>query len=286
MRLAEVLHPSIPQMQTVRPRVFIGSSTEALSVARAIQVELETELDTTIWYQGVFGPSASTLESLDHLVRDFDAAVLVLTPDDVTGSRGGMGSTPRDNVLYELGLFAGALGRHRVFIVRPRDVSLELPSDLLGLTVGLYRLRSDGNLQVAVAPACTRIRQAVRTLFSAEEPASMEFGTPILPMSPRRRRRRSLGAAVSRTPCGYHPIVNISETGALIEAHGPLPVGRMIDFDLTLENGESLKVKAAVVRNQPPEWGRTAGIGVMFRDLDERARAALKRYIESDITVS
>jgi predicted nucleotide-binding protein len=47
----------------------------------------------------------------------FDFAILVLTPDDLTQSRGKQQPSPRDNVVFELGLFIGALGRDRVFMV-------------------------------------------------------------------------------------------------------------------------------------------------------------------------
>ena len=47
-----------------RPPMFIGSSSEGLSIARAIQVELENDVDATIWDQGVFGLSQSSLEAL------------------------------------------------------------------------------------------------------------------------------------------------------------------------------------------------------------------------------
>jgi hypothetical protein len=142
-------------------RVFIGSSSEGLDVAQALQAELDGEFETTIWNQGIFGLSATGLESLEEALRDFDYAVLVLTPDDVVTKRGEALSTPRDNVVYEAGLFMGSLGRHRTFFVAPRAERLGLPADLAGITVALYRDRDDGNIRAAIGPVATNIRVAI-----------------------------------------------------------------------------------------------------------------------------
>ncbi len=67
-----------------------------------------------------------------------DFAVLVLTPDDVTESRGASQLSPRDNVLFECGLFMGRLGRERAFIVCDKSTKLKLPSDLAGVSLIPY----------------------------------------------------------------------------------------------------------------------------------------------------
>ena len=92
-----------------KPRVFIGSSKEGHSVAEYIQLGLDHEAECTTWSQGVFGLSKTTSESLFHATRKFDYAVLVLTPDDLNLTRGKEQNVPRDNVVFELGLFMGAL---------------------------------------------------------------------------------------------------------------------------------------------------------------------------------
>ncbi|WP_437937308.1 TIR domain-containing protein [Sorangium sp. So ce341] len=144
-----------------RPRIFIGSSVEGLRVAEHIQLGLDYDADCTVWSQGVFGLSGGTLESLCSAVRDFDFAVLVLTPDDLVQKRGQAMNSPRDNVLFELGLFMGALGRERTFIVHCRDEPMGLPSDLAGVTAATFARRADGNLQAALGAVCTQIRNAV-----------------------------------------------------------------------------------------------------------------------------
>src|SRR5439155_16414494 len=68
---------------------------------------------------------------------------------------------PRDNVLFELGLFMGALGRNRTFVVHSRTTPPMMPSDLAGITPATFEERS--NLEAALGPACTKIRRAIET---------------------------------------------------------------------------------------------------------------------------
>lgn len=158
--------PIVPQLQpATKPRVFIGSSStpDALNVAGAIQVELEYGAEPKVWNQSVFGPSAGTLEALQKATQSFDFAVLVFTPDDRLVSGDSERPTARDNVVFELGLFMGTFGRHRTFIVHPRDAALHLPTDLAGITALTYDPnRSDRDIQAAVGPACTKIKRAIR----------------------------------------------------------------------------------------------------------------------------
>lgn len=153
-----------PDAPNRKPSVFIGSSSEGLQVARCLQMEMDYEAEVTIWHQGVFGLSGGTLESLVRKVSDFDFAVLVLTPDDVVRKREKINDAPRDNVLFELGLFMGTLGRERTYIVHPR-VQIDLPSDLAGITPATYEPnRSDGNLQAAVGSAAAKMLAEIKRL--------------------------------------------------------------------------------------------------------------------------
>ncbi len=151
-------------MSRIRPCVFVGSSSEGLPIAETIQVLLDSTCEVTIWSQGVFGLSQGTLESLVGVLDDFDFAVLVLTPDDLVSSRATEGSAPRDNVLFELGLFMGALGRTRTFIVYDRKANLKLPSDLAGVSAATYEPHASGNFESALGAASTRIKQQVNKL--------------------------------------------------------------------------------------------------------------------------
>ena len=147
-----------------KARLFVGSSVEGLSVANEIQALLDHDAEVTVWHQGVFGPSGGTLESLVQMATTFDFAVLVLTPDDVLTKREQSKNAPRDNVLFELGLFIGTLGRERTYFVHPRE-DMALPSDLAGINPITYDAnRSDNNLQAAIGPVATSIRSQLKKL--------------------------------------------------------------------------------------------------------------------------
>jgi hypothetical protein len=148
-------------MEAKKPYVFIGSSKEGHPVAEAIQQNLEFCSEPQIWSQGGFGLSGGTLESLVKKLDEIDFAVLVLTPDDIVESRGEARPAPRDNVLFELGLFVGGLGRERTFMVCDRSVELKLPSDLAGITRATYEPPQSRTWQGAVGAACTAIKDEI-----------------------------------------------------------------------------------------------------------------------------
>ncbi len=151
-------------MARKRPSIFVGSSSEGIRVAKAIQVLLDPSCEVAIWNQGIFGLSQGTLESLVSALDQFDFAILALTPDDLVSSRNHDSPAPRDNVLFELGLFIGGLGRDRTFIVYDRTASLKLPSDLAGVTMATFEPHSSGCLQSALGAAATKIEERIEKL--------------------------------------------------------------------------------------------------------------------------
>ena len=146
----------------MKPRVFIGSSTEGLDVAENLNLRLSRSCETVLWNAGAFGVSETYIGSLEKALGEVEFAVLVVTPDDLRDRRGEAGRIPRDNVVFELGLFMGRLGRDRTFIVcDPQTV--ELPSDLSGVVTAEFdSRRRDGDVRNAVAPAATEILHAIR----------------------------------------------------------------------------------------------------------------------------
>ena len=142
-----------------RPIIFVGSSTEGLIYAKALQQNLDHAMQVVLWSQGVFGLSDGTLENLVEKLQSVDFAALVITPDDLIQSRGNLQASPRDNVLLELGLCIGTLGRERSFLVYDRSSNIKLPTDLAGITHATFQPHSDGNAQAALGVACTHIEQ-------------------------------------------------------------------------------------------------------------------------------
>jgi CRP/FNR family cyclic AMP-dependent transcriptional regulator len=140
-----------------QPAVFIGSSSEGLRVAECLHQALRrAELVPHLWSNGVFECSKTTIEDLARLAAESDFAILVLTKDDVTISRGVRTAGPRDNVVFELGLFMGSLTRSRTYLLAPAGLDLKIPTDLLGVTFLTYK-RRPGSLS-------RRLREPLRTI--------------------------------------------------------------------------------------------------------------------------
>lgn len=145
----------------LRPKVFIGSSKQNLRIATVLGEGLEEEaaVEVTIWDEGFFSLNRGILENLLDQLDQFDFAVLVLAPDDMTISKDQLSPSTRDNVLFECGLFMGRLGRDRVFIVYDESIDLKIPSDLAGVTLAPY----DGNRASGPTPSVA-VRKAVRLI--------------------------------------------------------------------------------------------------------------------------
>ena len=162
----------------MKPKLFIGSSVEGLNIAYAVQNNLVHRVEVTVWDQGVFNLSQSALESLVELLERMDFGVFIFTPDDLVTIRGEENRIVRDNVLFELGLFVGRLGRQRSFILKPSQDELRLPTDLLGITPATYETdRSDGNMRAATGPASNEIRENISKLGPHSKGSGIEAGS-------------------------------------------------------------------------------------------------------------
>src|SRR5712692_4371137 len=120
-----------------KPRIFLGSSGKQAKLLQAITRGLEEVAAVEPWTT-TFNPGRSTLDRLVELSQEVDFAAFVFAQDDWTmadASQPGEAS-PRDNVVFEAGLFGGALGIRRTFILHANGA--KLPSDLLGLTSVRY----------------------------------------------------------------------------------------------------------------------------------------------------
>jgi hypothetical protein len=201
--------------------LFIGSSVESLRVAYAIQENLQYNAEVTVWTQGLFDLSEVTVESLMNAASSFDFAAFVFSPDDVIRIRESNYRGVRDNVIFELGLFMGKLGRRRAFIISPAGVQdFHLPTDLLGVTRGTYDAgRTDGNLIAALGPACNRIREAIRRSDDEAKSASgLQYAHHCVAALPRRDWANTVRNCSRRVDlCGY-TLYEVTDSTELLNA--------------------------------------------------------------------
>ncbi len=146
----------------MKPRIFLGSSGQQEKLLQGLTRGLQDIADVDPWTT-VFNPGVSTLERLVELTGEVDFAAFVFAQDDWTtkGASPDAASgeaSPRDNVVYEAGLFGGALGIRRTFILHANGA--KLPTDLLGLT----SIRYDPDTTPAVVRQINQqLRKAIET---------------------------------------------------------------------------------------------------------------------------
>jgi CRP/FNR family transcriptional regulator, cyclic AMP receptor protein len=143
------------------PVLFLGCSSEALPLATAIKEGLAGDkIDVRIWNDGLFGPSSITLDTLLDAAKAADFAALIFGADDHVISRGAEQDAPRDNVVFELGLFMGQLDRERAFVISGPD-KIKVPTDLLGLTHIRSKAVGTGDIAQAAADVCNELRGVI-----------------------------------------------------------------------------------------------------------------------------
>ena len=146
-----------------KPAVFIASSSEGLRYAECIYKALgRNDIVPHLWSEGVFESGKTTIEDLVRAAGEIDFAVVVTSKDDMTTSRSATKPSPRDNVIFELGLFMGALSRERTFVLVPKAVDFKIPSDLLGMTHIPYRFSKNGAASKAMKQPLKTIRKQIK----------------------------------------------------------------------------------------------------------------------------
>src|SRR5215813_14746811 len=121
-----------------KPRIFLGSSGKQAKLVEALTSGLDDVARVDPWTTS-FNPGVTTLERLVELAHQVDFAAFLFAQDDWTAaSASGAASepsgqaSPRDNVVFEAGLFGGVIGMRRTFILHANGS--KLPTDLLGMT--------------------------------------------------------------------------------------------------------------------------------------------------------
>ncbi len=144
---------------------------ESVHIAERLKESIESEfpkLGIKIWTETEWGHMGSALESLQVYIDEFYYAIFIGYPDDISLVRGQLYFSPRDNVLFEFGLFLSRLGTGRTFLLIPNNpipfdanaiscifkdsskllteigaietINFKLLSDLNGLTMTRYSL--------------------------------------------------------------------------------------------------------------------------------------------------
>ncbi|RIL04527.1 MAG: hypothetical protein DCC71_13820 [Proteobacteria bacterium] len=143
------------------PRVFVGSSAEALKIAEELAARLRKSARVQTWKDNIFELGHGTLESLVQKAHQFDFGVFLFAPDDITRSRGKSVASPRDNVVFEFGLFMGALGRERAVFVLVGDREVKVLSDLSGITGARATATTRAGLRKSLATVAREISATV-----------------------------------------------------------------------------------------------------------------------------
>ena len=116
-------------------RIFIGSSSEALSLAQVVREMIDNHKSTeaVLWKTAAFPPGVILLEQIERLPDDVVGAVLLATPDLECCRNQTSFSAPIANIVFEYGYLSARLGRRRVCILQFDEV--HLPSDLEGVMI-------------------------------------------------------------------------------------------------------------------------------------------------------
>jgi len=116
-----VVHDSV-EVSVIRnrPRIFISSAKEDLAIVSELSMLLQKlNCEVIRWDQGVFSAGRTIIEAFESSLSQIDAAIVLFGEE-----------SPRPNLIYELGMLQGTIGRGKTIVMGPENV--KLPSDLLG----------------------------------------------------------------------------------------------------------------------------------------------------------
>jgi predicted nucleotide-binding protein len=192
------------------PKLFIGSSTEGLSIAKVLKRSLQRQegIDVDLW-NDVFPLGEYPLETLTKQSEDWDFAAVIWTPDDRVKSRKTKLRSPRDNLVFEAGLAIGRLGRERTFILVPADVArLKIPSDIKQLALAEYHRRDMSKVARLIKETVERF--GPRTRLRYMEPSTIIRGSARARSADSIAARATTGARAEKeqdSPLGQeHPL--------------------------------------------------------------------------------
>jgi hypothetical protein len=113
--------------------LFLAYSSKARATANDIGKFLSSRGVSVRDWEVDFAPGATILDELLDASKSCLGAIMLLTKDDELLLGEESHAAPRDNVIFEMGLFMEAKGRERVLVVR--EEGAKMPADIGG---GIY----------------------------------------------------------------------------------------------------------------------------------------------------
>lgn len=144
-------------MTDLKPKIFIGSSTKGYKIAEKVKTYLSAIADCHLWKDdGIWEVNSSTFDNLLRMVKFFDFGVFVATADDLTlTSDDKLVLEPRDNVILEMALYLGALGKEKAFLLVEKEI--KLPSDFNGIYMPKFTVSDDNSIENACKELFSKI---------------------------------------------------------------------------------------------------------------------------------
>jgi len=170
-----------------KKRVFIGSSSEEAKLADAAKKILEKDFDVVIWNDSIWDTAVFKINNnfLNDLLKaslQFDFGLLLGTTDDEVTYRENVMMQPRDNVLFELGLFIGRLGLSKcAFVI---DKELKVLSDISGISLARFQKGDVNSFLTAIGQVSDLFKNQIDTdinFFPSSTLASVYFENLIAP---------------------------------------------------------------------------------------------------------
>jgi len=170
-----------------KKRVFIGSSSEEADLAIAAKQILEKDFEVVIWNDSVWDTAIFKINNnfLNDLLKaslQFDFGLLLGTMDDEVTYRNNVVMQPRDNVLFELGLFIGRLGLSKCAFVIDKD--LKVLSDISGISLARFEKGNVASFMGAINQVNDLFRNQIDSdinFFPSSTLASVYFENLISP---------------------------------------------------------------------------------------------------------
>lgn len=151
-----------------KPKIFVVSSTESEEIRDALKKNLEsmTKVDITPWNrEDLWRPGHFIVDTLLQFPCDYDFAIAIFGPDDKSISRGLEVYQPRDNVIFEAGMFMSYLGKDRTFVILPKVPPIKILTDLSGLIACQYENPNKGSgWEGALKSTCQKIAESINEL--------------------------------------------------------------------------------------------------------------------------